>query len=149
MSFVIKWVPKGVDCYNQSLSEILDRNAPVMSMDVPVKDRRPWYSDEIRDQKRLSRKLERKWNKTKSAIDEQILHAQRNKVNILINETRSQHYSRVIQDCGSDQKALFKVIDELFQKEDNSHFPKCQSMDILAEEFSQFFLARSKISGIN
>ncbi len=131
-----------VDCYNNSLKDVLDKNAPVISKDIPVRDRRPWYSDEIRAQKRLRRKLERKWIKSKSTIDEQIFHAQRNKVNILMNETRSEYYSHVIQDCGSDQKALFKVINDLFQKEKNSHFPKSQSMDILAEEFSQFFIGK-------
>ncbi len=131
-----------VDCYNRSLTEVLDKNAPVMSKDIPVRDRRPWYSDEIRDQKRERRRLERKWLKSKLDIDEQILHSQRNKVNILINDTRSKFYSRKIQECGSDQKALFRVIDDLFKKERNCHYPKCQSMDILAEEFSQFFIGK-------
>ncbi len=61
---------------------------------------------------------------------------------MLITDTRAKYYSRLIEDCGSDQKALFKVINTLFQKDCNTQFPESESMDILAEEFSDFFITK-------
>ncbi len=131
-----------VDCYNKSLMDVLDKNAPIITKDIPVRDRRPWYTEEIRSEKRVRRRLERKWDKSKLSIDEQVFHAQRNKVNILITDTRSKYYHKKVEDCGSDQKALFKVIEDLFQKDNSSQFPDCESMDKLAEDFSDFFIAK-------
>ena len=77
----------------------MNQNAPLISKDIPVRERRPWYTDDIRDAKRIRRQLERKSAKSKLTIDEQLFKAQRNKVNILINETRSKHYAGVIEEC--------------------------------------------------
>ncbi len=131
-----------VDCYNQCLSQLLDKHAPLITRDVPVKDRCPWYNDSIRDAKRLRRKAERKWLKSGLSIDEEILKNHRNKVNILINKARSEHYSGIIEECGNDQKALFRVISDLFSKEKVSPYPETDSMEALAESFSQFFIGK-------
>ncbi len=72
-----------MDCYNNCLNTVLDKNAPVVTKDIPVRDRRPWYTEEIRVEKQLRRKLERKWIRSKLSIDEQNFHVQRNKVNPL------------------------------------------------------------------
>ncbi len=131
-----------VDCYNDCLKDIVNQHAPLITKDIPVRERRPWYTDEIRAAKRLRRKLERKWIKSKLSIDEELFRAQRNTVNVLMNETRSKHYACVIGDCGADQKALFKVINDLFQKDNSTQLPECGSMERLAEEFSQFFVGK-------
>ncbi len=131
-----------VDCYNDCLGRLLDEHAPQTTKDIPVKERRPWYTEQIKCKKKERRKLERRWLKSKLSVDEDILKMQRNKVNVLINKTRSEHYSEKIEDCGSDQKALFKVVNNLFHKDNVTQFPKCASTDALAEEFSEFFIGK-------
>ncbi len=131
-----------VDSYNRSLSGLIDKHAPLTTKDIPVKDRRPWYSEQIKNEKKVRRRLERKWLKSKSTIDEDLLKSQRNKVNVLINKARFDYYSNLIEDCGPDQKALFRVVSNLFCKDNMSQFPECSDMDMLAEEFSQFFIGK-------
>ncbi len=131
-----------VDCYNTCLSSLLDKHAPVITKEVPVKDRQPWYSDEIRDAKRCRRKLERKYKKTQFETDEDILKAQRNRVNILITKTRSEFYSAKVAECGSDQKGLFNIVKGLFHNKSDNIFPESISPEALAEGFSEFFISK-------
>ncbi len=131
-----------VDSYNTCLRGLLDKHAPVTTKDIPVKDRQPWYSDDIKTAKQYRRKLERKYLKTDLAIDEELLKLQRNKVNILINKTRSEFFSNKISECGSDHKSLFNVVKGLFHSNSEHKFPECSSLDVLSEQFSQFFIGK-------
>ncbi len=131
-----------VECYNQCLGQLLEKHAPVITKDVPIKDRCPWYTEQIKTEKRSRRKFERKWLRTKLPIDEEILKNQRNKVNILINKTRSDHYSKKISECDGDQKALFQIVSHLFHKDTVSPYPEADSMVSLAEDFSNFFVGK-------
>ncbi len=65
-----------VSLYNKELSNILDKHAPKKK--ITVTNKTPWTSDEIRSDKCLKRKLERKWLKTKLTIDEQNYKNQKN-----------------------------------------------------------------------
>ncbi len=76
---------------------------------------------------------------TNSDLKFDLLKSQRNKVNVLINNTRSDHYAAKIESCGHDQRALFNVVSNLFHKDNVSQFPDSPDMSILAEDFSQFF----------
>ncbi len=56
---------------------------------ITVRNKTPWTSDEIHSDKTLKCKLERKWLRTKSIIDEQNYKAQRNKLNALLRDIRA------------------------------------------------------------
>ncbi len=103
-----------VQCYNESLTAVLDYHAPIVTRDVPVRSRQPWYNDNIRTEKQARRRLERKWKRDRSHVNEEMLRHQKNKVNHVIDSTRSQFYSQKIEECGTDQKKTFGIIKGLF-----------------------------------
>ena len=51
--------------YNCGLLEIIDRLAPLCTKTVTLRPHAPWYTDELRDDKRLRRSAERLFNITK------------------------------------------------------------------------------------
>ncbi len=131
-----------VDCYYTSLRGVLDLNAPVITKEIPVRPRQPWFTSDIKREIQCRRKMERKYLKSKLSVDKEALVHQKNKVNVLINSTRSGYYNNKIKDCGSDQKALFKIVNGLFHKNSQVPLPECSSMDKLADDFSQFFIGK-------
>ncbi len=131
-----------VDCYYSSLRGALDKNAPVITKDIPVRPRQPWFTSEIKKEIQCRRKLERTWKRTDLAVDKEALVRQKNKVNVLINSTQSNHYNEKIKDCGSDQKALFRIVNGLFHKDSEVPLPESSSLDKLAEDFSQYFIGK-------
>ena len=51
--------------YNTTLSKVIDCYAPLKTKTVKVRPAVPWYNDEIKAAKRLRRKAERTWRRTR------------------------------------------------------------------------------------
>ena len=55
--------------YNNTLSKAIDCHAPLKTKKMVIRPAVPWYNDDINIAKRLRRKAERKWRRTKSVTD--------------------------------------------------------------------------------
>ena len=53
---------KLVDCYNTTLADLLDHDAPLKTNTVTVRPQVPWYSEEVRVAKRLRCRFNRRPN---------------------------------------------------------------------------------------
>ena len=49
-----------VNCYNSTLSSVLNQNAPLQSRSIPITSLAPWFNDDIKNGKRKKRKAERR-----------------------------------------------------------------------------------------
>jgi hypothetical protein len=59
---------------------------------------------------------------------------------------KTDHFNSKIDDCGTDQRALFKIVNQLLGKKSDLKLPTYDSLEYLLEKFSDFFM--SKISTI-
>ena len=126
--------------YDTVLGQLLDRHAPFKEAVVVQKARAPWYTEEIAEAKRLRRRLEKQWKKTRLTIHHDIFKKQKNFVTSLISRARTEFYCDRIEECQGDQKSLFRVADRLL------HRKTTDSCGIAAEKMSDFF--EKKISDI-
>ncbi|XP_028412949.1 uncharacterized protein LOC114535827 [Dendronephthya gigantea] len=55
------------DCYNSTLSSLLDKHAPVLSRHVATRGSPPWFNDVIMQARRYRRKAERRWRASRLA----------------------------------------------------------------------------------
>ena len=53
-----------VKLYFSSLRSILDQHAPVQKKMLPIRPHSPWYTDEITQAKKASRRCEKQWRDT-------------------------------------------------------------------------------------
>ena len=53
------------DQYDSVLSSILDKHAPLRKRVITIRPRVPWYSEEIKEQKVICRRLERRWRRSR------------------------------------------------------------------------------------
>lgn len=79
---------------------------------------------------RISRRLE---------IDKQLLRDDRDLLTLLCDEAKTKELSRMIFDCGADQRKLFRaVVDRLLVKPVRK-LPEHDSLQQLADDFIAFF----------
>ena len=102
----------------------------------------PWYTAEIGNAKRLRRKAERKWKKTRSNEDLLAFKSLRNRATFLMNEVRRNFYSTFIAENSTNQRKLFGAVKKLLASKDGPSFPDCSDKFLLANDIGQFFVQK-------
>ena len=69
-----------VNCYNTTLSSLLDKHAPIQSRKIRDRSRPSWFDDEIMKARRDIGKAEKWWRRTGLASDLLAFKPQRNYV---------------------------------------------------------------------
>ena len=99
--------------YDSTLQSILDKHAPLCSKRVNNRPRVPWFTNEIRMEKKRRRKAEKKWRKSKSVSDHNAFKKARNKTLFVMNKARTTYYSDCVADNSSNQRKLFNITKSL------------------------------------
>ncbi|KAJ8020261.1 hypothetical protein HOLleu_39811 [Holothuria leucospilota] len=94
-----------VEQYDSTLRSILDVHAPKKNCTKTFRPANPWFSPEITNAKKLHKRLERRWRRTKLIADRQRFSAQRLLVANMINEAKAAYYKNKIPSCDK-QKGL-------------------------------------------
>lgn len=128
-----------VDCYNEGAKAVLDNHAPERERSTILRPNTEWYTDELRDAKTLRRRLERHYLKSKSPTDRAAYRIQCNKVCFLAKKLKSNFYSRMVEDCGPDQKKLFTITKKFLKNNKSDNEPLMYSPDELPDKFCSFF----------
>ena len=129
-----------VDQYDSELQKILDVHAPMKKQIITIRPNTEWYSDGIREEKRVRRKLERHWRFSLLEIDRQIYVDQCRKVDSMCEKETSDHYRNIIHENASDQKQLFKITNKLMHRNDVQKLPSHDSTEELADRFADYFI---------
>lgn len=123
--------------YEGTLSTMLDKPAPVKRCTITARQPNPWYSVDITEAKKLWRKLERKWRKTRLEIDRQCFRTQRQVVWDMIKLAKASYFEKQISNCVS-QRDVYKVIDKMLHYRSNSILPTHRRDQELAEKYCTF-----------
>ena len=105
-----------IDCLTEAFEECtinsLDHFAPVSMKTRKTRIRQPWYNSNIHEARRIRRKCEKKWRKTRLEVHHQLYIEQNRTVNCRIEEAKKQHISEKLQSA-SDTKTVFKIVNGL------------------------------------
>ena len=132
--------------YNDTIVDIIDKHCPVKMKTVTVRPFTPWFSEEINNAKKLRRKLEKHWRKTKLVVHREMYVTQRQHVSKLIADAKTAYYTKEVIDCKKDQKSLFRVINNILGKGKALTLPSHSSLNEVLQKFSVYFT--SKIANI-
>ena len=104
----------------------------------------PWYNDEIDCVRRLRRKGEIKWRRTRPTEDLKEFKAKRNYLTYLLNKARREYYMQFMEENGSDQGKLFKSANRLLGIKESLApcFPDPLENMLLANDVANFFVTR-------
>ena len=138
--------PEGVDAllcnYNATLSRMIDRHAPLKKKTLRPRPKVPWYNADIDNAKRIQRKAERRWRKTKLLSDLIIFKSKKNHVTYLMNQARQVFYTNFIDENSVDQGRLFRATKKLHARTDELSFPDYHNKTALANDINDFFVRK-------
>ena len=123
--------------FDRSLSELLDRHAPLISKSVRDSNCTPWYTDELHELKREKRRCEDKFKRFKIFTDLVSFKTLRSQYIYQCNQAKKRYFTDLIIDCGNDQRRLFGVISKLTKGDTQSVYPNDISLD-LCNSFNDF-----------
>ena len=135
-------VTNAVEQYNKSLSELLNKHAPLCTRTVTPKDLQPWFSDSLHQMKRERRKAERKWISSGLTVDLDHFKMIRNQYNVALYHAKCSFFNNKINDCGNDFRSMFSVIGEILHSKQPSRLPDHDSASDLANHFAEYFMTK-------
>ncbi len=117
----------------------MDVYAPLKTIMVTERNPTPWSSKDIKPEKQLRRRLERKWRRTRLKIDEDIFKKQKNKVTTMLCKMDQDDLSQKINDNKGNHKGLFKVINARTHRKIETAFPESETPQESADGLSDHF----------
>ena len=130
-----------VSCYNTTLSDLLDKHAPLFKKTITVRPRVPWFNVTVKEAKRISRKHERIWQKTRSELDRKRFTKSRNHANHVMEQARLDYYFKFIEENSTDQQRFFKATSALLGNSSGKCYPRIKIFlglpTILVSSFSR------------
>ena len=101
------------DCFNKTLTDILDKFAPLKTRIMINRPKVPWFNDDIKQLKRQHRHLEKRAVKTDLPGDWNNYHNFRNQYFAFLKSARVNYYSNLIDQCAGESRKLFRVVNSL------------------------------------
>lgn len=133
---------KLVDCYNTTLTELLDRNAPLKTDTVTVRPQVPWYSDEICEAKRKRWRKRRRWRSTRTAADPDSFKRHKNYVTHLLKEAKSAFLAEFIDQNADHQGKLFRAVKDLSVDKNTLCFSDYADKLALTNDLGRYFVQK-------
>ena len=130
--------------YNGTLTDLLDQHAPFKTKQITVGKIPPWSSQEINLEKRIMRRRERLWRKTKLTVHYDMYKTQSAKFFSMLQTARIQYCSKKVEECGTNQKKIFRFTNSLLGRKTEQVLPKTNSDQKLANDFMDYFTNKIK-----
>ena len=126
--------------YQDCLTSILDKHAPVHKKRISPKPPNPWMTADILGAKRRRRYLERVWRKTPTSLNRSRFTRQTHLCNRMMAKAKSAYYSKEIDKNSGDQRSLWKAFNLILHRRSPIKLPECISLADLAKTFGSFFI---------
>ena len=111
------------NCYDTTVKYTLDKYAPMKIVRVPDREPVPWYTNDLRQQKQQARRAERRWRTSGLTVDRKEFTNQRNIFTHMASLAKKGHIKKKVEDCGGDQKLLFRLVNELLGRSKSTKLP--------------------------
>ena len=131
-----------VKLYNSTLSDLIDKHAPLKTREVTIRPSAQWYSDDLHTIKLEKRKLERKWRKSRLEIDHQIFKSKKAEFSKAIRSAKRECIQEAISKSSQSQKMLFSQVNSLFNANNSPSVPSNISPTELPDIFADFFISK-------
>ena len=130
-----------VTSYDEILSDIIDKYAPLKTKFVQVRPKAPWMTSEVINERRIKRMLERRWGYRKTDESKKAFKEQMKKYKPL-NRAHTEYYSNLVLENSNNPKSLFKVIVTLLNNKKKLPLPDHSSAIQLASRFGNLFMRK-------
>ncbi len=105
-----------VKVYNSVLRELLEKHATEQHCIIYLRPNAKWMTEDIKEEKRTRSQREKRWRRTRLVIDLEIFKSQRLKVRILVENTKTSFYSKLVLQNSTSPKDIFCIINFLLHR---------------------------------
>ena len=130
-----------VKSYNATLTELVEKHAPVKTKVIKVVNEAPWFDVEYSNLRKLRRNAEKKYHKTHLEEDRMSYINLRKQTINLSFEKKKMYISNKLKNSNSS-KALYTIVNELIDKKKQIVLPTNKSDEVLANKFQIFFIEK-------
>ena len=135
--------------YDTTITELLDKYAPLKTRTVVLRPLAPWYDEVLGNLRKERRKAEEKWRKTGLAVHKQIFVELKNRVTNTIKSKKKTFLQDKLNNAEQSQQALFKCMNDLLYKSKSSALPTNIPEQELPDKICTFFTEKiEKIQSI-
>ena len=128
--------------YDQEIKSVVGKHAPLLSREITIRPNTEWYTEDLRNAKRMCRKAERRMQKSNLTVDRQNFKQLCNKTNELIVRRKREYFSNKIFESEHDQKQLYRLTNSLLGNKRENILPSHANDRTLANDFGKFFLGK-------
>lgn len=120
----------------------VNKHAPLITKTVKCINRPPWMDNEFQNARKKRRRLYKQWRKSRSAEHREEFVQMKSSVDELSKEKRRSFYHNSISQASNSQKELFKITNNLLDKDKQSVLPYSENPEHLANQFNNFFIEK-------
>ena len=126
-----------VNKYNTALSEIVEKHAPLKTRKIKEVPEAPWFDNEYAELRKIRRKAEKKYRRSKKEEDKKLyLASRKDTVNLALQKKKNY----VANKLNSSSKSLYAVVNQLIDNnKKETVLPISFSDKELADKFLMFF----------
>jgi hypothetical protein len=128
-----------VDCYNFTLSTLLNKHAPLKCKSLRLRPPNQWFTPALNKLKLAKRHLERVWSRSHSAEDLKILRSASNRYHSAIIKAKRDYNSTLISSSRTNPRQLWNTVNKLLHHTSVSILPSSNSNSALSQSFATFF----------
>ena len=122
--------------YNEACTEVLEAHAPQSVRTRTIRRKPLWFNDTVEEARRVRRRRERKFRKTKSEADQIAYFDAQKNVSTIIDNAKCEYYQNKLANTSNSNAK--ETVNELLHK-NISKLPDSKSPTKLAKQFSEFF----------
>ena len=133
-------IDHAIDLYNQELSRLLDKHAPLFEMIIT--DNKPkWMNAQCKKARFHRRKLERIKDSQKTEESKKAYNIACKDAAMVINTARDSYYRKELSLCEKDKKKTYSIVNHLMDKSIYSSIcPKNQDDSVTSEDMKNHFV---------
>ena len=128
--------------YDQKLTQILDKHAPLKSKFIIPRTCVAWFNIEAKTLKAKVRKQEKAWRKTKDPTELLRLKNIRRSYRHLIHSNKVTHFNKSIKEAKGNSRQLFAITMGLMGKTKSNQLPASDDDKSLADDFANYFITK-------
>ena len=133
-----------INCYNETMKNIVDNHAPQKRRTVKLVTRAPWFDAEYAALRKRRRKAEKKYKQTGSDEHKNVYNSLRKETTALASTKKKSYIDEKLKT--NNPKELYNVVNQLLDNNEETVLPSFSSEVELANKFSEFF--SNKVSKI-
>ena len=130
-----------IQCYNNTLSSVLDAHAPVKHYICSNRPKLPWFNDTIAEAIHHHRKLERTWHKDKTNSKHfTAFYHQHRLVANLLDKADHEFFLNSIAESSNNYRQIYTICNQPLGRTKESPLPPGFTNKELADRFNNYFI---------